>query len=481
MSNSSVAIFWFRQDLRLADHPALTAAMDAYDIVIPIYIWAPEEEGDWAYGGAMKWWLHHSLEALQASLKKHDSCLILRQGDSLKVLQQLIEETGADAVYWSRRYEPTIIKRDTEIKKQLQATDITAVSVNSSLLWEPWEIKSKQETPYQVYTPYWKACLNAPMPHEPITAPHQIPGPTKWPASDKLSEWKLLPTLDWAKEFHDNWEPGESGAKKNLKRFLGKPIQNYENDRNLPKLFGTSGLSPHLHLGEISPHTIWHQVIEDYGPPDAKKEKSPHIFLSEIVWREFAHHLLFHFPHTPEQPLREKYASFPWKYSKKNFRAWTRGLTGYPIVDAGMRQLWRTGWMHNRVRMIVASFLTKDLLIRWQDGATWFWDTLVDADLANNTFGWQWTAGCGADAAPYFRIFHPVTQGERYDPEGEYIRTYVPELSKLPAKWIHKPFEAPEDVLQAAGVELGVNYPLPIVDHKAARIAALEALSDISG
>ena len=355
------------------------------------------------------------------------------------------------------------------------------------MLFPPAEIKTKQGTPFQVFTPYWNACvarLVAEGLPEPLSAPREIPAPSS-PGrirSESLDDLGLLPRIPWDAEFPKSWNPGEAGARARLKHLLSI-VSDYAQLRNRPDLDGTSGLSPYLHFGEISPRQVVHAVLHEAGRSCQEwKElpEGPRTFLTEIGWREFAHSILFHWPDTDREPLRPKFAEFPWKKDPRALRAWQKGLTGYPIVDAGMRQLWRTGWMHNRVRMIVGSFLTKDLLLPWQDGAAWFWDTLVDADLANNTMGWQWVSGCGADASPYFRVFNPVTQGEKFDPEGTYIRTWVPELAELPSKHIHSPWEATESVLQKAGVVLGETYPEPIVDHAEARRAALDALSRIT-
>jgi deoxyribodipyrimidine photo-lyase len=338
------------------------------------------------------------------------------------------------------------------------------------LLFEPWAVRTQQDEPYRVFSPFWKACLARPQPEPPGPAPGEISGPERWPATLRLDELGLEPSVDWAGGLRLNWRPGEAGAVDELSRFL-EVLEGYPTKRDRPDMVGTSRLSPHLHFGEVSPRQIWSAVSGTWrGHPAAAQS-----FLREFGWREFAHHLLWYFPHTPEQPLRERFADFPWRADAERLRRWQRGRTGYPIVDAGMRQLWQTGWMHNRVRMITASFLVKHLLISWREGASWFWDTLVDADLANNTLGWQWTAGCGADAAPYFRIFNPVSQGERFDPDGHYVRRWVPELGTLPRAWIHKPWEAPAHVLAAAGVAPGGNYPRPVVTHREARARALGA------
>lgn len=470
-------IVWFRQDLRLADNPALSEAA-AQGTVVPVYIWAPDEEKPWEPGGATRWWLHQSLTSLAKDLEDRGSQLILRAGSSLDCLQKLIDETGASAIYWNRRYEPAIIKRDKQIKETLKDDDIDAQSFNGSLLFEPWEIETQKGDPYQVFTPFWKNCLGRDADHEPLSIPKSLPQPDAWPDSDDLDNWQLEPEIPWDEGMRDTWEVGADAAEAQLEQFVAESVGAYEESRNQMAEDGTSRLSPYLHFGEISPRQVW-TATRDAIDDDAKAEDGAKVFLSEIGWREFAYHLLFHFPETTTKPLREKFADFPWSKSKKNLRRWQRGRTGYPVVDAAMRQLWHTGWMHNRARMIVASFLCKHLLLPWQRGAEWFWDTLVDADLSSNTLGWQWTAGCGADAAPYFRIFNPITQGEKFDPDGEYIRSWVPELEKLPTKWLYQPWEAPDEVLEEAEVKLGDIYPKPIVEHSEARQKALDAYDEI--
>ncbi len=476
----SPTLLWFRQDLRLADNPALKAACERGGPVVPVFIWAPEEEGDWAPGGASRWWWHQSLAALEGSLRAIGSRLILRRGPSLETLQALAKETGAGAVLWNRRYEPVITARDSAIKERLRSAGITADSFNGALLHEPWTVTNLSKKPFQVFTPFWRNCLAKPDPEAPLPAPQRIDVPLSWPKSLPLESLELEPKIDWAGGMRTAWRPGEAGAQANLRRFLDAAFDDYTQLRNRPDLTGTSRLSPYLHFGEISPRQIWHGLrasAEKRGLPSSAWRDSQ--FVAEIGWREFAHHLLFHFPHTPDAPLREEFAKFKWRTEPKWVKAWTKGRTGYPIVDAGMRELWTTGWMHNRVRMIVASFLVKDLLIDWREGARWFWDTLLDADLAANTLGWQWTAGCGADAAPFFRIFNPTTQGEKFDPEGNYVRRWVPELAKLPAQWIHQPDKAPPEVLRAAGVTPGLTYPHPMVNHSTARDVALQIYSGI--
>lgn len=470
-----LTIVWFRQDLRIEDHPALVAACQKGS-VLPVYIHGSDGEGNWGLGGASKWWLHHSLESLGQELKSIGLSLVIRQGNALQELEMLIAETGAFAVYWSRRYEPACIERDTEIKRELLSKKIDAQSFNSSLMFEPWTIANKQGKPFQVFTPFWRNCLsNNPEPERPVAAPKDASGPKQPVAGLRIDDLELLPRIHWDEGIKGTWKPGATHAKACLSQFLKGAILEYKEARDLPAIEGISRLSPYLHFGEISPRMIWHTVVKAYA--DRKDEVE--CYLRQLGWREFAHHLLFHFSQTPEMPLRKDFMSFPWKKNPGHLKAWQKGLTGYPFVDAGMRQLWHTGWMHNRVRMVVGSFLVKHLLITWNRGAEWFWDTLVDADLANNTLGWQWVGGCGADAAPYFRIFNPITQGEKFDPEGVYVRKWIPELAALANKWIHKPWEAPDDVLRGAGITLGKTYPKPIVDHAKARVDALAAFSSI--
>lgn len=480
----SPSLVWFRQDLRLEDNPALAAAVARGGPIIPVYILDDPGEGKWAMGGAGRWWLHHALESLDAGLRERGSRLVLARGNSAEVLRKLVTATGAEAVYWNRRYEPVVIGRDSAIKSSLVAAGIEAKSFCSSLLFEPHTIKNRQGRPFQVFTPFWKHCLTLPVPASVKFEVKRMVSPSAWPHSQEIGELGLLPRIPWDAGFAKVWQPGEAGAGARLKRFVAKAMSAYADTRNLPDRDGTSMLSPWLHFGEIGPRQIWAAVAaaakaSGVFPPG----NGARVFLSEVGWREFAYHLLFHFPHTPERPLRQDFERFPWNEDRggKMLRAWQRGQTGYPIVDAGMRQLWHTGWMHNRVRMVVASFLVKHLRLNWTHGAAWFWDTLVDADLASNTLGWQWTAGCGADAAPYFRVFAPVLQGKRFDANGDYVRHWVPELAGLPADHIHAPWEAPAALLARAGVELGTNYPRPIVHHETARDEALAAFKALRG
>ena len=477
-------LLWFRQDLRLQDNPALSAALARGGPVIPVYIFDEAGEGEWPAGGASRWWLHHSLAALDSGLRARGSQLVLARGESGAVLAALRAATGANAVYWNRRYEPAVIARDASIKADLLARGVEAKSFNASLLFEPHTIANKQGKPFQVFTPFWRHCLTLPQtPATPLpVGPFPGPAADAWPASLALAELGLLPTIPWDSGFPAVWTPGEAGGHEQLRAFVAGAMAHYDDHRNLPARAGTSRLSPHLHWGEIGPRQIWAAVqalSADSGvfPPS----RGAQVFLSEVGWREFGYHLLFHFPRTPDQPLREDFNRFPWAADPDGakLRAWQRGQTGYPIVDAGMRELWHTGWMHNRVRMIVASFLVKHLRLPWQHGARWFWDTLVDADLASNTLGWQWSAGCGADAAPYFRIFAPVTQGERFDEDGAYVRRWVPELARLPNAYLHAPWTAPAAVRTLARVE--GNYPGPMVDHATARAEALAAFKNLRG
>lgn len=478
----SATLVWFRQDLRLQDNPALIAARQRGGAVVPVYIWDEESEGTWAPGAASRWWLHHSLQSLEASLRERGSRLLVRRGPSEAVLTALLAQTGATAVYWNRRYEPAVIARDKTIKAELSRAGVEVKSFNSALLFEPHAVQNKSGQPFQVFTPFWKHCQTLPLEPPGKLPAGPLPALAKWPAGGALDELALLPSIPWAGGLAAAWEPGEPAAMKRLKGFVARALVGYADERNFPAIEGTSGLSPALHFGEISPRQIWAVVSalsKDSGIFPANR--GGQVFLSEVGWREFAYHLLYHFPTTPAAPLRTEFQAFPWRQDVRQLAAWQKGRTGYPIVDAGMRQLWATGWMHNRVRMIVASFLVKHLRLSWQEGAAWFWDTLVDADLASNTLGWQWSAGCGADAAPYFRIFNPQLQGEKFDPAGAYVRRWVPELAGLADDFVHCPWEAPPAELARAGVKLGDHYPHPVVNHAEARAGALAALQAMRG
>jgi len=473
-SPDAPVIHWFRNDLRLADNPALHAAAAAGPVV-PVHV--HDESGPWAPGGASRWWLHGSLAALDAALRSRGSRLIVRRGDPVAELAAVARETGARALHWSRAYEPG----EAVLEERLRATLGGGLALHrfaSRLLHEPEQLRTGAGRPFQVFTPFWRACLAAPSPPAPLPVPATLVGPARWPASLTLEALGLLPRApDWAGGLRSAWEPGEAGARAALGRYLDGPADRYRGQRDLPGVPGTSRLSPHLHFGEVGVRTIWHATRTAMAAGLAAAEGEA--FLRELGWREFSAHLLHHFPSLPDTPLRPEFAAFPWQPDALLIRAWQRGETGYPIVDAGMRELWATGWMHNRVRMIVASFLVKDLLVPWQQGEAWFWDTLVDADLASNAASWQWVAGCGADAAPYFRVFNPVLQGRKFDAEGAYVRRWVPELARLPTSGIHAPWELPAPALAAAGVQLGRDYPAPVVDHAAARARALDAYAAI--
>jgi deoxyribodipyrimidine photo-lyase len=489
---NGVCLFWFRQDLRLEDNPALVQAI-AYATahnqpLIPFYCVDDVAEAPWPLGGASRWYLHHTLKVLAKQLQPLGVTLHLLQGDTLTGVRHLLAQWGlplqALTLFYTPRLEPTAIKHQEALTYQLQAGGGHVVAnKGSNLLFDVENLRTKQGKPYQVFTPFWKACqpqlqaMEAPLP-----APTQWPGPTP-PASTTmlLEALQLLPTQpDWASGLRDTWPTtDEQSMSDRLHQFVAHGLKGYTDDRNRPDKVGTSGLGAALHFGQLSPRQIAHVVQQALADTPLYLAKDAECYLRELGWREFGHHLLLFFPHTPDTALRETYRDFPWEGNATWVTAWQRGETGYPIVDAGMRQLWHTGWMHNRVRMIVASFLVKHLLQPWQVGANWFWDTLVDASLSNNTMGWQWAAGCGADAAPYFRIFNPMLQGAKFDPEGAYVKRWVPELAGLSPDYIHTPWEAPPLFRQACGVTLGGNYPAPLVDHHTARAKALGALASL--
>jgi deoxyribodipyrimidine photo-lyase len=464
-------IVWFRQDLRKHDNPALAAAA-ARGPVLAVYILDDASPGPlWRLGSASRWWLHHSLAALDAAL----GGLLLRRGDPRHVLPQLAKEVSASAVFWNRCYEPFAIARDTEIKTSLRESAVDVQSFNGSLLFEPWEVAKDDGTPYKVYTPFRRACLSRSI-SQPAPAVPDIK--VMAAAGDRLAEWGLLPKHpNWAAGWDYVWRPGEQGALARLEQFMTEGLAGYSTLRDRVDRPNVSRLSPHLHFGEIAPQRLWTRMRHERSKPEQQQDVDK--FADEMLWREFSYHLLYHFPTLPERNWRPSFDAFPWRHDDAALRAWQHGQTGYPVVDAGMRELWRTGWMHNRARMVAASFLVKHLRIDWRHGASWFWDTLVDADLANNSASWQWVAGSGADASPYFRIFNPVTQGEKFDPDGDYVRRWCPELAGLPNKFIHAPFAAPQEVLERAGVKLGETYPSPIVQHDPARRAALQAYEQV--
>lgn len=464
----STALVLFRRDLRLTDNPALSAACAAHDQVLPVFICSSGRDGEWTPGAASRWWLHHSLAALDRQLRAQGAELHLRRGDTLELLRELIRTSGASAVYWNRLYEPASIARDTLIKSALREQDIAVHSYNAALWCEPWQIANQQGDPYKVFTPYWRSLRPKLRAADPLPI-STLPGWHRLPGASPLAALDLLPRIRWDNGLADAWQPGESGAKEMLEIFGDDAIGRYAQVRDLPARHGTSRLSAHLHFGEISPRQVHYELERRAQRVDAKRRPDLEPFLRELGWREFAHHLLFHFPRTPTENFDPRFADFEWAGPDAEVLArWRQGRTGMPLVDAGMRELWQTGWMHNRVRMIVASFLTKNLRQHWLHGARWFWDTLVDADLANNTLGWQWTAGCGADAAPYFRVFNPVIQARKFDPDGVYLRRWLPELDGASLELLHEPWRDPS-LLSRGG------YPAPMVDLASSRQAALAA------
>ena len=464
-----IAIHWFRQDLRLSDNPALINAA-THESVLPIYILDDYNAGRHRMGGASRWWLHHSLKALSLSISNNLSVYI---GNAETILNDIIKRFDVDAVYWNRCYEPWRMHRDTKIKEHLKKMGIKAHSYNGSLLWEPWDNKKEDGTPYKVFTPFYRrACFNAKERMTTLAKPDKI-NFVYDPSHTGIDSLNLLSTISWGKKLEPHWEIGEVGAHKKFEAFIDEGIPFYKYGRNFPAKSYVSRLSPYLHHGEISPNQLWH-TIRSIGDDQHIEH-----FCSELGWREFSYYLLYHNPELPYKNQQSKFDGFPWIENKDHLRAWQYGQTGIPIIDAGMRELWHTGYMHNRVRMIVGSFLVKNLRLHWHHGERWFWETLVDADLANNSASWQWIAGCGADPAPYFRIFNPVIQGQKFDPEGEYVRQFIPEIARIPNQYIFNIWEAPEIILQEAGIELGLTYPNPIVDLKQSRQFALDAFKTL--
>ncbi|RXF74579.1 cryptochrome/photolyase family protein [Hansschlegelia zhihuaiae] len=477
----SGVLLWFREDLRLADNPALNAAVSSGEPVTALYVLDEETRGPRRLGGASRWWLAQSLRSLKADCDRVGLQLAIRVGKSRDVVTKAVEEAGVGRVAWNRRYAEAETKIDAELKDRLRKDGLEVESFNGRLLHEPWEVRSKSGGALKVFSPFWRAATARGEPRAPL------PKPTKAKLKagkalngNSIDELGLEPTKpDWADGLRETWEPGEAGARKALTTFIDEGLKGYAENRDRPDLPATSRMSPHLRFGEVSPHQLWH-AVEQARSEGSASARDVEKFRAELGWREFSYHLLHHFPELATKNLQERFDDFPWPTpDPAHRRAWRKGLTGYPIVDAGMRQLWTTGWIHNRVRMIVASFLIKDLLIDWRDGEDWFWDTLVDADPANNAASWQWIAGSGADAAPYFRVFNPSLQGAKFDPDGTYVRAFVPELEKLSARWIHAPWEASREALEEAGIELGKDYPKPIVDHRAARDRALAAFETL--
>lgn len=467
----STALVLFRRDLRLADNPAWSAACAEHAHVLPVFIHADDDACP--TGAASRWWLHHSLRALDQDLRDAGAALHLRRGELLAVLRELIRRSGAGAVYWNRLYEPAAIERDTQLKSALRQDGIAVHSHNAALWCEPWRIATGQGQPYKVFTPYWRKLRPELQPVEPLPAP-RVPGWHELPDGVPLDALELLPRIDWAGGLRAHWQPGETGARDLLEIFADDAISDYAHARDLPARHGTSRLSPHLHFGEISPRQIHFELDCRARAIDTKRRPDLEPFLRELGWREFAHHLLFHFPHTPTENFNPRFDDFAWAAADEvAIERWQRGRTGIPLVDAGMRELWHTGWMHNRVRMIVASFLTRNLRQHWLHGARWFHDTLVDADLANNTLGWQWVAGCGADAAPYFRVFNPLTQAKKFDPDGAYLRRWLPELADASVALLHEPWKDAA-LLRRSG------YPAPMVDLGQSRQQALDAYAALA-
>lgn len=465
-------LVWFGANLRLKDNPALAAAVATGLPVVPAFVWPPETDvAEYAPGAASRWWLHRSLSRLEEGLRALGLRLVVRRGPEAETLIAVASECGAQRIFRNRVYAPRAWHRESAIAEQLAAAGITIEILQGNLLFEPGSMRASSGGPFQIFTPFWRAVWNrrgelrAPAP-----APNTVASPARWPLSIPIAELGLEPSIDWAAGMRAAWTPGEAGAQDRLRQFAKGASADYAVERDRPDHDGTSRLSPHLHFGEVSPQQIWYAVAERPGAES---------YLRQLAWREFSYHLLCAFPETVSEPFNPQFRQFPWRRNRSRLAAWQKGQTGYPMVDAAMRQLWTTGWMHNRARMIVASFLVKHLLIPWQEGAAWFLETLVDADLANNTMGWQWVAGCGVDPAPYFRVFNPVLQGQKFDPDGDYVRAWVPELRELPAEHIHEPWNTPPLSLAAAGVRLGENYPLPVVDHGKARAAALAAYAEM--
>ncbi len=471
-----VSIYWIRQDLRINDNPALRASVEN-GLIIPIYILDDINSGEHKLGNASRVWLHYSLQKLSKELEDK---LLISKGDPEEILFKICKSESINKIFWNRVYEPWCIARDKKIRENMKKEGIETITFNGSLLWEPWQVKKNDGTPYRVFTPYYRrGCLNATSPRRPLGKLKKINYHiVKNFKGLNINNLDLLPAKKWKEKLSTSWNIGEKAAEIRLEEFIANEIKGYKEGRNFPIKKNVSRLSPHLHWGEISPNTIWYKIW-DLNQLGIKHQQDTDTFLSEMGWREFSYYLLFYFPELPRENLQKKFDNFSWDKNYLFLQAWQKGQTGYPIIDAGMRELWSTGYMHNRLRMIVGSFLVKNLLLHWHEGEKWFWDCLMDADLASNSAGWQWIAGCGADAAPYFRIFNPITQGLKFDSNGEYVRKFVPEISLLPNKYLFNPWEAPTDVLKKAKVNLGQNYPKPIVDLKESREKALSAFAEL--
>lgn len=470
--STRTSICWFRQDLRLNDNPALLAAADRGE-VLPVFILDDENSDKWRLGAASRLWLHHSLKSLNRSL---EGTLSIHRGRAEEIIPRLCRDHHIDQVFWNRCYEPWRIERDGKLKNRLKLHAVEAHSFNGSLLWEPWQILKKDGSPYKIFTPFYKRARTQEQGtlEDPQQAPPNLSLYRAEHGGITVEDLRLRPDHPWCRKVERHWRMGEEGGLLALDTFLESRLSNYRTGRDFPAVSATSRLSPHLHFGELSPRQVWQRVSE-VGYDD-----NVETFKSELGWREFSYYLLYHFPHLPTSNLKPQFDRFPWWLNQKWLHCWQQGMTGYPLVDAGMRELWQTGYMHNRVRMIVASFLVKNLLIHWRHGADWFWDCLVDADLASNSASWQWVAGCGTDAAPFFRIFNPVSQGQKFDQNGAYTRRFVPELQDLPDKFLFCPWKAPSSILEQAGIRLGEDYPYPLVDLQQSRKKALDSLKRVS-
>jgi len=481
MKPAGPALVWFRNDLRISDNPALSAAINLGCPVAGLYVLETESDGARALGAAAAWKLHGALDALSNALDTINVPLILMRGSSKDILPKVVDSLGAGACFWNRRYEPAAIATDKGVMALLKNSGVEVMSWNGSLIAEPWQVKTKTGGWYKVFTPFYKAARASAEQLQPIDTPVVAP---KWQSAvtvgDTLENWGLIPTKpDWAGGLRANWSHGDEAAQNRLSLFLQEGLKGYSEGRNFPSVFNVSGISPHLRFGEISPRQARFAAAIARDRANGDLDSDFEAFERELYWRDFCHNLLFYADDLATSNFQPKFDNFPWRTDKIGFSAWAKGETGYPIVDAGMRQLWETGWMHNRVRMIVASFLTKHLMIDWRQGEAWFWDTLIDADPASNPSNWQWVAGSGADAAPYFRIFNPIAQGEKFDASAAYVRRWIPEIAKLPNKLIHSPWKASTSQLEEASINLGENYPNPIVEHGAARTRALAAYQSI--
>lgn len=465
-------VVWFRDDLRLADHPALHAAAEMGVPVLCIYIFDQKSEGIRPLGAASRWWLHHSLESLASGLERIGGRLDLFSGAAAPMVATILQESGGQKLVFNRRYERAEQAVDAAVSEAAESAGIAAENFIGSVVHEPTDVTPKSGGYYKVFSPYWKAALAKGVVREPLAAPDRLRAAAPVAGTVSLDDLALLPSIRWDTAMRETWVPGEAQAAKALASFTAEVLDRYPESRNQLAIDGSSRLSPHLRFGEVSPVQVFAAADSHAGDQGAADKLK-----AEVGWRDFDKVMLWNNPDLATKPFHADFDRFPYaEIAATTLAAWRKGRTGYPIVDAGMRQLWTTGFMHNRVRMITASFLIKHLLADWRLGEQWFWDTLCDADPANNPVNWQWIAGCGNDPVPYFRIFNPVLQGEKFDGDGTYVRRFVPEVARLPNAWIHKPWEAPKALLEEAGVRLGDSYPTPIVDHKQARARALDAL-----